>query len=94
MNDLVVVEHYHTGLPKRYSLDGFEFNWDDWVLCRVKLSETNVEHWCLASSFRGRSMRDFNCTLVNPSYEKMLDCEYVNTLAFFSPVKIIEEVNQ
>lgn len=91
MNDLCVevTKRYETGLAERYRINGLEFEWTDWVLCRVKWTSDNTEHWCIASSFRGEKPGNINCTLISPTYEQMFDFTNIKRLAMFIPVEVI-----
>jgi hypothetical protein len=90
-----VVDRYATGIAKTYETPaGFRWDWNDWVLCKVSLAKGNPIHWAIASSFRGNLSRYMCVTLMNPSYERMLDFQDVRKLAYFELVQVLEKVRE
>ena len=90
---LEVVERYpQTNMAKVYKTsNGFQFQWNDWVLCRISFNKDNPVHWCLMSSFRGEGSK-VTCTLINPTYERMYDFKGLSSLRHLEMVRVIEEV--
>lgn len=88
---ILINEKYVTGLIKSYKYNELIFNWNDWVACKIAFEKTNVIHWCIASSFR-ESRNDISMSIWNPSYEEIKDFVSLNSLYYFEPVRVIEEV--
>lgn len=90
-----IIERYEsTGLAKRYRMNGLEFEWTDWVICKVSFVKGNPIHWCIASSFRDSGEKSLFATLLNPTYDEMMEFRDVAKLNHFEPVQVIEKVRE